>query len=399
MSTPTFASWSDLWDATAALLTSQPRILILDELPYAAESDSAMLSALQLAWDSHFQHAPLIIALCGSHVRAMETLLASQSPLFGRMTGQWHLQPLPFGALRQFYPQWSPAEQVAAYAMVGGVPSYLHWFDPQRSLTENLRQRILVPGSLILAEVAFLLSDEVREPRVYLSILQALGNGAHTLSEISAAALIAPSNLSAYLTTLQELHLVERRIPATIPPTQRLRTKQGRYHLRDPFHRFYFRFLQPNEAELSYQPERVHTLIQEGLRAFVGSTAWEELSRQWVMEQARRDMLGFVPERIGSHWSRAVQADVIAISWKARTILIGECKWGTERVDKQTVCHLLEHTIPRVLADLADQESWKVIPAIFARARVTPAAQAEIQANSGLSIDVIRLWEDLAIDA
>lgn len=84
-----------------------------------------------------------------------------------------------------------------------------------------------------------------------------------------------PSRKSAYLTTLQELHLVERRIPATIPAAQRLRTKQGRYHLRDPFHRFYFRFLQPNEAEFSYQPDRLHTLIQEGLRAFVGSTAWE----------------------------------------------------------------------------------------------------------------------------
>lgn len=116
------------------------------------------------------------------------------------------------------------------------------------------------------------------------------------------------------------------------------------------------------------------------------------------MQQARRDRLGFVPERIGSHWSRRVQADVIAISWKAHTILIGECKWGTERVDKQTVRHLLEHTIPHVLTDLADQDSWKVIPVIFARAGLIPAAQAEMQANDGLSIDVVTLWEDLAID-
>jgi hypothetical protein len=31
-----------------------------------------------------------------------------QSPLFGRMTGQWQLLPLPFGILKEFRPNWSP---------------------------------------------------------------------------------------------------------------------------------------------------------------------------------------------------------------------------------------------------------------------------------------------------
>ncbi|MCG8347508.1 MAG: hypothetical protein MI924_06975 [Chloroflexales bacterium] len=167
--------------------------------------------------------------------------------------------------------------------MVRPVPAYLRWFDPSQSLAENIRQRILAPGSLAPAEVEFLLYDEVREPRVYLSILQAIGNGAHTLSTISAAALVAQTNLTTYLATLQDLRLVERRIPVTVASAKQRSSKQGRYHLSDPFHRFYFRFLQPNEAELSYQPDRVLTLIQQGLRAFVGGTAWEELAREWVL--------------------------------------------------------------------------------------------------------------------
>ncbi len=398
VTTPSFESWSDLWDATVSLLTHRKQLLILDELPYAAEADSAMLSALQLAWDVHFQHSPTIIAFCGSHVRAMETLLTQQSPLFGRMTGQWHLQPLPFGAIRQFFPAWSPDEQIAAYALVGGVPTYLRWFQPDRSLVENIRMQLLAPGSLALAEVEFLLYDEVREPRVYLSILQAIGNGAHTLSAISNAAMVAQTNLSAYLGTLQELRLIERRIPATLTAVQQRSSKQGRYHIRDPFHRFYFRFLQPNEAEISYQPDRVSTLIQQGLRAFVGATAWEELARQWVLVQARAGRFGFAPEQIGSHWSRTVQADVVAISWKERTILIGECKWGVDRVDKQTIRNLLDHTIPLVLADLIDKgKGWRVIPVLFARTGATPAAHAELATHQGHVIDSTQLWIDLAI--
>src|SRR5262245_40533806 len=37
--TPDFESWSDLWDAVATLVRDRRHLLILDELPYAAESD------------------------------------------------------------------------------------------------------------------------------------------------------------------------------------------------------------------------------------------------------------------------------------------------------------------------------------------------------------------------
>ena len=77
------------------LVRDQRQLLILDELPYAADADAAMLSSLQHAWDRHFQQSQLVIAICGSHVRTMELLFGRQSPLFGRMTGQWRLLPRP----------------------------------------------------------------------------------------------------------------------------------------------------------------------------------------------------------------------------------------------------------------------------------------------------------------
>jgi AAA+ ATPase superfamily predicted ATPase len=315
----------------------------------------------------------------------MEALLAHQSPLFGRMTGQWPLQPLPFGTLRAFFPGWAADEQVAAYAILGGVPAYLAWFDAAWSLSETIRRQILAPGSLALGEVELLLYDEVRESRNYLTILQAIGNGAHALAEIANATLIASTNLTTYLAQLKELRLVERRLPATVPPRLQLRAKQGRYHLTDRFQRFSFRFLQPNQAELSYQPDRVLPLIQQGLRAFVGQTAWEELVRQWVRERGYAGALPFVPEVIDSHWSRKVQADVVALSWTARAILIGECQWGAAAVDRQTVRDLLERTVPLTLADLpAGGAGWNVYPALFARVGATPAARAARAAAGGI---------------
>ena len=155
---PTFDTWADCWQAIAAFLGDRRHILILDEFTYAAEADSAMLSSLQHAWDQQFKTRQTIIALCGSHVHAMETLQSRQSPLFGRLTGQWHLRPLTFADLREFLPGWSAEERVAAYAVVGGVPAYLEWLDPQRSLSDNIREVILAPGNMFIAEPTFLTS-------------------------------------------------------------------------------------------------------------------------------------------------------------------------------------------------------------------------------------------------
>jgi hypothetical protein len=55
--------------------------------------------------------------------------------------------------------------------------------------------------------------------------------------------MVSTSNLSSYLVQLQELRLVEKRLPATIAPTPQRIARQGRYHLCNPFFRFSFRFL------------------------------------------------------------------------------------------------------------------------------------------------------------
>jgi AAA+ ATPase superfamily predicted ATPase len=401
---PTFDSWAECWSAIAAILAGNRHILILDEFTYAVESDPAMLSSLQHAWDQRFKQSQVVLVLCGSHVHVMETLQARQSPLFGRLTGQWHLQPLSFATLQEFLPGWSVEERVAAYAVVGGVPAYLEWLDPERSLSDNIRDVILAPGSMFVAEPTFLLYDEVREPSTYLAILKAIGAGNHTLSEISNAALVSKAHLSAYLARLRELRLVERRLPVTVPLNRRRRSRSGRYHLLDPYFRFYFRFLAPHQDDLAYRPEQVLPRIREGLRAFVGMTAFEELSRQWVAEasaelsraQGRAGGLPFEVREVGGHWSRRVQVDVVAVNWTDRTILLGEAKWGTGAVGRSVIRDLIESKAPKVLKDLPGEgEGWQVHYAFFARAGFTAVARAEAESAGAQLVDLVKLDADL----
>ena len=394
---PIFETWPDLWQAVARHLDGRVHLLILDELPYAVEADPTILSALQHAWDQYFQHSQVRIFLCGSQIHTMETLLAGSSPLFGRMTGQWLLRPLAFGALPAFLPHWSAEELVAGYAIVGGVPAYLEWLQPERGLVGNLRDVILAPGSVFLSEPTLLLSDEIRDPRVHRTIVQAIGLGAHSLNEISEASFVSKTHLPAYLQRLQELRLVERRLPATVSQAEQQRSRQGRYHLNDPFFRFYFRFIAPAQDDLNYQPDRVLPAIQQGLRAFVGQTAWEELARAWVRWAGSAGSLPWTPQVIGSHWSRRVQVDVVAVNWQTRQILLGECKWGDDRVSRMVVRDLIGSKTPLVLQELPQGgQGWSVLHALFTRAGLTEAAAQELAAHGGIAIDVQQLMHDLA---
>lgn len=393
---PLFDSWGEVWQAVINWLGEKRHILILDELPYAAETDPAMLSALQNAWDRSLKASNAILILCGSHMHTMESLMFRQSPLFGRLTANWPLQPLPFSSLGQFFPQWNIEERIAAFALVGGVPAYLEWLDPERSLVDNIRAVMLAPGSMFLAEPAFLLSDEVRDPQVYLAIIKAVGSGAHSLDEISKESLVIKSNLSSYLVRLQELRLIERRLPATVPMQKIRSSRMGRYHLADAYFRFYFRFLAPYHDALIFDQKQVLRLVKEGLRAFVGMTAFEELSKEWVRAVNRRGMLPFEAETVGSHWSASTQVDVVAVNWHSRDILLGECKWGESGINQQIVRELIEEKTPKVLADLPGKpESWRVHYVLFSRKEVTSAAAKKIQQVNGQIVGLIDLERDL----
>ncbi|HEU5103700.1 MAG TPA: DUF234 domain-containing protein [Roseiflexaceae bacterium] len=260
---------------------------------------------------------------------------------------------LPFSTLTAFFPTWSVEERIAVSALVGGVPAYLGWLDPDLTFAENVRQVVLDPGSQFSAEPTLLIYDEliydeVREPQPHLAILKAIGAGAHTLDKISNATLIGKTHLSSYLVRLQDLKLIERRLPATTASAERLRSRKGRYHL--PF---------------------------------------EDLARAWVLAQGQANQLPFAPEMIGSHWSRHVQADVVAVNWREHAILIGECKWSTDRVDRQIVRDLIEGKTPLVLRELPDAgQGWMITYACFARGGFTDAARQLMDTHQGLCVDL-----------
>ena len=232
-----------------------------------------------------------------------------------------------------------------------------------------------------------------RETQTYEAVLKSIAAGNKTPQEIGEALGISSSYLSPYLKQLEDLHLVQRRIAATIPPERREKTKTSQYHLIDPYLRFYFRFIAPNaelvEQELS---QVLWDRIAEQIRAFVGMTAFEDLCREWVLVKARAGVLPMIPELVGSHWSANAQVDVVAVNWHDKAILLGECKWGVEAVGRSVIRELVEKA-PKVVLG----EGWQVHFAYFTRAGFTDAAREEAQTMGATLVDLETLDKDLRL--
>ena len=388
---PQFDNWDALWEWFAAQLLEAggPQIVILDEISYASEADFSIITAIQRAWEAYLRHSQVLLVLGGSHVKTMESLGAANSPLHGLLTSQTQLQPLDYSAIRIFFPTWPAAERIKLYSIVGGIPSYLSWLDPSRTLDQNLEERIFSNGGMFIAEPQMLLYDELRELNTYLSILRAIADGQHTLTEISNACLISRTNLTVYLARLLEMQLIDRRLPITIPKEMRHRSKRGRYHLTDAYFRFYFRFI-VSQQQAGYQLPTLLRRARQELDQFAG-VGFERVVREWLLAQTDTSILPFVPDEVGSHWSRLTRVDVVGVKWDTKEVLLAACHWEKHAVPLQQIKQLIRKG-SRVRPDLPNNGSgWTIRFALFSRSGLSPEAAEAFKRENGIVVALEQL--------
>ena len=330
------------WEAPLEYLAKAARerlIVVLDELPYLCEGNRALPSLLQRFWDQHGRNSNLMLILCGSSVSFMEQeVLAERSPLFGRRTGQLELLPLGYRDATGLLPHYSPEQWVQAYGILGGMPMYQAQFEDRISLAENVQRHIFAPSALLYNEPEYLLRTELRDPGTYNSILEAIADGLTKHNEIADRVDKPSSTSSPYLATLERLRLIER----IAPLTSRAAGKRsvGRYFIRDPFLRFWYRFVLPNRSLLEIGAgKRVWAQrVAPQLDEFLG-LSFEGLCREYVRRHGV-EKLGAVPDgEVGRFWSREVEIDVLCRNADG-THTCGECKWTRRSVGERELENL-----------------------------------------------------------
>ena len=350
-----------------------PFVVALDEFSYLVEEDNTIPSAFQRIIDEVLDGTAISLILLGSSISMMEEgVLSYESPLYGRRTGQWRLEPLPIGDAARFLPAYTPIELIQAYSVVGGVPAYLEQFDPDANLFDNIERRVLSKGAFLYEEPEFLLRQELREPATYMAILEAVAAGATRVTEIANEIDRNASSLSRYLQNLQTLGLLEQETPVTDPDGRRV------YRLADQFLHFWFRYVGPNRSPL----EQGHTPpVRETIaETFPTHVSWtfEEVCRQAV----RTSAFPVRCSRVGRWWYDGDEIDVVGIDEQTETLLLGECKWTREPVGKSLLTDL---------EDLASSVRWHgtertVQFALFSKNGFTPKLETIAEERTDLHV-------------
>lgn len=307
------------WETILRYLKDKGLIIVLDEFPYIIKADRSIPSKIQRLWDKELEESDLFLILTGSSISMMEDkVLSPKSPLHGRRTGQWKLEPFDFKSAKDFFPEYSFEEKIKVYSILGGIPYFLEQFEEEKSIEENIKANILNKGSVLHNEVEFLMREEFREPMNYYTILKSISQGNTKFSEIQNDTGIDKNNLSSYLSVLRNLHLIERRTPVT-----KKDSKRGRYYLEDNFFRFWFNFIFPNKSQMETKEELLTSKIVDSLDGYT-SFVFEDICRELTN-------LKYPNSEIGRWWYKEDEIDIVALNEDKKKILLGECKWSKNK--------------------------------------------------------------------
>ena len=336
---PVFQSFSAAFAEITRIVKENRTVFVIDELPYLVESDDSILSQLQHLLDHDWADSKMYLILCGSSMSFMEKeVLADKSPIFGRRTAQFKIEPLTYLETSKFHPELNSEQNALIYGITGGVPHYINKLDVHGDIKEALKDNLFDTASYLFEEPENLLKQELREPAVYNAIISAIASGETRLNNIASKTNMESGACAKYIKTLIDLGIVSK-----IQPIIHESNRKTIYRITDPFFRFWYRFVPENMAAISSgNIDRVfETSIWSYISGYMGYT-FENMCIDYLLKYA--EDLPISIQKIGEWWGghpvlkKEVQLDIVAISAKKNNIsggnqfLIGSCKYTSEPI-------------------------------------------------------------------
>jgi len=335
-----FSDWEKAFSAVLELPASgEKKLLIIDEFPYMCKGNPSIPSILQILWDEKLKDQNVMIILCGSAMSFIEKkLLAEKNPLYGRATGIYKMKELPFDDAVKFFPNYSDEDKMLSYAVLGGIPHYLRQFEPDLSLKENIIRHVLTKGCALYSEVEFLIRQELREPALYNTIVEAVALGNTKLNDIYTKTGLDKAKIGVYLGNLMELEIVEREFSVTSGAKEQATSTRGLYRITDNFFRFWFHFVFPHMSDLETgDADGVFDHVVHPQLSMFTSPIFEEICREYIRKLNRQNTLGFRIAKLGRWWGALdgtqAEIDVVAIDAASKQYILGECKFRNAPMD------------------------------------------------------------------
>jgi AAA+ ATPase superfamily predicted ATPase len=344
-STLHFNSFIDAFETVGNFSADERIVLVIDEYPYLAKSIKGMSSILQAHIDMHFKNSKMFLILCGSSMSFMENqVLGYQSPLYGRRTAQFKIQPFDFFESMKFHQGYDIYDNAVLYGITGGIPQYLEKINGKLSVEKNIIDSFFDPSSYLFEEPSNLLKQELREPQLYNDIITAIATGSSRLSEISSKAGIETAVCSKYLKVLISLGIVKKENSILAE-----KSKRTIYRLADNMFRFWYKFVPQNIAQIQAGAgKKAFNNIKQLIPAYMGEV-FEEICKQYMWKENLAERLPFYFRDMGRWWGtnpvKKCQQEIDILAFDNARAIFCECKWTKEPVTKAVIDELVEKSL------------------------------------------------------
>jgi AAA+ ATPase superfamily predicted ATPase len=321
--------------------------------------------------------------------RATGLVLSSQAPLYGRAREIIDVHPIEVQYLRQVFPGATETALVEHYAAWGGIPWY---WELASEAPGTPRQRIdrlvLDPLAPLHMEPDRLLLEETPSALEVRPVLDAIGAGAHRVSEIGARLGRPATSLSRPIGRLVEMGLVRREIPFGEPARK---SKKSLYRIDDPFFRLWFRVVAANRGVLASAPSRSRLALLDKYHSHLVGAAWEDLCRTRLPSLRASTRAGRRgPWTAPSRWwsGSAPEWDIVSESADGHTILLGEAKWTHQPLELSAVARARHELEQRAPPELGATFSGRK----FVRVLFVPAVRGVVPAGDVLVVTARELF-------
>ncbi len=318
------------WEAALTLAATgassdQPTVLVIDELPFLIRSEPAIEAIIQKQWDRTLESQPVMIVLIGSDVSMMNALSEYGRPLYGRMS-EMTIGPLSPRAIGEML-GLKPAATLDAYMVIGGFPRLAQIWEPGEDMWRFLARTLQNPESPLAVLGERSLSSEFPAELKARATLEAIGAGERVFTAIMGRAGVSGKTLESTLVTLMAKRVIEKNLPYSAQP----RPKLSRYHVADPYLRFWLRFIRGSIPQLERgRADLVLRRIRDAWQPYAGH-AVEPLVRTAVERMLPDNRFGEA-EFVGGYWNRDNSVEVDLVGGRdplgsARIDFLGSIKW------------------------------------------------------------------------
>ena len=319
-------TWAGVLGYLFERLSRKIPLLIIDDFQnlYATRKDFPSL--LASVWEEKAKGRSFCLVLSGSDMNLMRRLSGKDGALGRQMTFYLELSALGFAQTATLLRGYSTRDRIVSYGILGGNPGYLSQFDSRKPVEQNIRNRILDVSSFLYREPLIILTEGLREPAIYLSILKTLSQGHDRLPEIVLNSGLRDIHfVNKYLFVLKKQGVVSRVVPVTeaSPETSR----KGRYFFEEPYFRFWSRYVYPHRSDLEMgDVDRVwKERIKPDLDRFLQSS-YQDICLENLKRLNTYNKLPFKARRIGRWWSRGTDSLLVAMNEEG-LVLFCDCLW------------------------------------------------------------------------